>query len=142
MNRQLSLLDGVARETRVWKDVRMVSKQLIHELQHSGYVKRSMRRVLIALVRYRQVTQAWPTPAELTGFMFRQGWIPRNELRIVAPRLTELIRGWDIRPKDAPKYRVGGGVCDQLPARVCEVTGQKAHPVAIREAGSNERKVA
>jgi hypothetical protein len=126
----------------VWKDVRKVSKQLIHELQRSGYVKWSIRQVLHLLVLYRLRTHAWPTPAELTRFAFQMNRIPREESRYIAPRLTELIRGWHITSPSGQRVRVGGGVCDQLPARRCTVTGQKAHPVAILEAGARARWVA
>lgn len=140
---QLSLLADVAREERPWKVVRRVSKQVYAELRRSGYVKRSILKVLTALAYYRNSTQQWPTPAELTEFMFKIKRIPRNDSRLTAPRLTELIRGWDIlEPISGRRVRVGGGVCDQLPRRRCRITGQYAHPVAIREAGSNERRVA
>lgn len=140
---QLSLLDGVTREDRPWKVVRRVSKQVYAELRKSGYVKWSIVQVLTALAYYRNRYQEWPTPSELTRFMFNLKRIPRDESRYVAPRLTELIRGWTkVEPVSGQKYKVGGGVCDQLPRRICRVTGQWAHPVAIREAGSRERWVA
>lgn len=140
---QLSLITDIERRERpVWKDVRKVSKQLIHELQRSGYVKWSIRQVLNALVLYRLRKNDWPTPAELTHFMFELKRIPREESRYVAPRLTELVRGWHITVPGTGRVRIGGGVCDQLPSRPCRVTGQKAHPVAIREAGSTKRWVA
>lgn len=140
---QPSLLSDVERQDQSWKDVRLVSKAILAELVKSGYVKRSIRRVLVALVRYRQIKRQWPTPAELTDFMVSKHWMPRYGN--AAPRLTELVSGWDVRIKDGEsvrKVRVGGGVCDHLPARVCTVTGQKAHPVAIIEAGAKQRWVA
>jgi hypothetical protein len=139
---QLPLLAGVELVERPYKDVRLVSKQIIRELRDSGYVKRSGRRVLIALEIYRNRYQQWPTPAELTRFMFEQKWIPREDRNSVSPRLTELIHGYDVRLKDGTVKHIDGGVLDQLPLRPCAVTGQKAHPVAIREIGSSERRVA
>jgi hypothetical protein len=139
---QLPLLAGVEIVERPYKDVRLVSKQIIRELRDSGYVKRSGRRVLIALEIYRNRYQQWPTPAELTRFMFEQKWIPREDRNCVSPRLTELIHGYDVRLKDGTVKHIDGGALDQLPLRVCAVTGQKAHPVSIREIGSSERRVA
>lgn len=126
----------------VWKDVRKVSKQLRQALLESGYVKRSGKRVLFALGIYRTRFHQWPTPAELTRFMFESKWIPREDRNCVSPRLTELIHGYDVRLKDGTVKHVDGGVLDQLPLRPCTVTWQKAHPVAIREIGSTERRVA
>jgi hypothetical protein len=139
---QLQLLADVEIVERPYKDVRRVSKQLIRELRESGYVKRSGKRVLFALEFYRQRYQEWPTPAELTKFMADQKWIPKDESRYVAPRLTELIRGAWVRSKDGTRRHIGGGVCEQLTARECRETGQTAHPVALREIGSTERRVA
>ena len=139
---QLSLLTDVQHQEKPWKVVRRVSKQVYAELRRSGHVKKSIRQVLVALAYYRNRTMTWPTPAELTRFMFEQRRIPKNESRYVAPRLSELIRGWVVRGADGQKVRRGGGVCDQLPVRICRESGQWAHPVAIREAGSRERWVA
>lgn len=141
MSEQLYLLAGVEHLDRPYKDARKVSKQLIRELRDSGYVKRSGQRVLVALETYHRRKQHWPTPAELTRFMFECHWIPREESRYVAPRLTELIHGEKVWRHGQQLVR-GGDACDQLPARKCTVTDQKAHPVAIREAGSIKRRVA
>lgn len=138
---QLTLLADVEIAERPYKDVRKVSKQLIRELRESGYVKRSGHRVLVALERYHRRYQHWPTPAELTVFMFECHWIPREDSRYVAPRLCELIHGEKVWRKGQQVVR-GGDACDQLPARLCTVSKQKAHPVAIREAGSTKRWVA
>jgi hypothetical protein len=140
---QLSLLEGVERAERPWKVVRRVSKQVYAELRRSGGVARSTQRVITALAYYRNRTMTWPTPAELTKFMYDLKRIPKNESRYVAPRLTELIRGAVVRdPTTGARVRRGGGVCDQLPARRCRESGSQAHPVAIREAGSGDRRVA
>ena len=139
---QLPLLTGVEREDRPWKVVRRVSKAVYAELRKSGAVSRSTYRVITALAYYRNSTMAWPTPAELTEFMFRLKRIPRADARLVAPRVTELVRGAVLKLEDGSKVRRGGGVCDQLPVRRCTVTGRAAHPVAIREIGSAMRWVA
>lgn len=55
--------------------------------------------------------------------------------------MTLLIRGMVVRGKDGQKRRVGGGVCDQLPVRICRESQDWAHPVAIREAGAGTRWV-
>jgi hypothetical protein len=138
---QLALFAGVEHRPRPWKVVRKVSKQLYAVLRETEYLKRSTRLVLVSLAYYRNRTMTWPTPAELTRFMFSLDRIPKNESRYVAPRLTELIRGMVV-VREGQKVRIGGGICDQLPARICRESGQKAHPVAIREVGSAERRVA
>jgi hypothetical protein len=53
-----------------------------------------------------------------------------------------LLRGYTVTLKDGTKVRRGGGVLTLLPARICRVSGVKAHPVAIREIGSSEREAA
>ena len=133
-----------------WKIVRRVSKRVYAVLRDSGYLKKSGLTVLTALAFYRNRTQVWPTPAELTRFMFdgvthvgprvkTRRRIPKNESRYVAPRLSELIRGSVVR-RHGQKVRIGGGVCDQLPVRICRESGQWAHPITIREVGSLERR--
>jgi len=139
---QLSLLVDVAREERPWKVVRRVSRQVYARLRASGSANRRTWKVVTALAYYRNKSMAWPTPAELTEFMFKRQRITRNDPRLVAPRLTELVRGKVVRLADGTKVRRGGGVLTLLPVRACRVTGAKAHPVAIREAGSLERQVA
>lgn len=139
---QLSLLDGVAREDRPWKVVRKVSRQVYAELRRGGIVSRNTLRVLTALAWYRNSTQDWPTASELTRFMFQRKRLPRNDSRIVAPRLTEMLRGRVVRLEDGSKVRKGGGVLTLLPTRRCRVTGAKAHPVCIRESGSSAREAA
>lgn len=139
---QLSLLEDVARAERPWKVVRRVSRQIYAVLRDSGIAGETTRRVITSLAWYRNRSMAWPTPAELTAFMFERRRIARLDTRLVAPRLTELVRGRVVRGPGGGKVRQGGGVATYLPARICRVTGNKAHPVAIREAGSLERQVA
>lgn len=139
---QLGLLDAVVREEQPWKVVRRVSRQIYARLRDSGAAGRQTHRVITALAYYRNRSMAWPTPAELTEFMFRKKRIDRNDTRLVAPRLTELVRGRVVKLPDGQKVRKGGGVLTLLPLRTCAVTGNRAHPVAIREAGSLERQVA
>lgn len=139
---QLSLLAGVEREERPWKVVRRVSRQVYAELRKSGAVARSTARVIVSLAWYRNSTQVWPTAAELTAFMFDKKRLPRNDTKLVAPRLTELLKGKVIHRPDGRKVRLGGGVLTLGPVRKCRVTGGKAHPVCIREAGSSAREAA
>lgn len=85
----------------------------------------------------------WPTPAELTEYMHERGELPRkrpgmSSLNIVAPRCSELVNGEVRRGPDGSKIRVGGGVCELLPLRVCKINGDDAHPVKVREVGSKE----
>ena len=138
---QGSLLEDLERVEQPWKVVRRVSKQVYARLRDSGGASRQTWRVLTALAYYRNRTMAWPTPAELTEFMFKRARIVRNDPRLVAPRLTELVRGRVVTLRGGGKVRRGGGVLTLLPARACRVTGSKAHPVSIREAGSLERQV-
>lgn len=139
---QLSLLTGAERQERPWKVVRAVSRQVYAELRKSGAVAKSTSRVLVALAWYRNSRQEWPTAAELTRFMFERKRLPRNDTKLVAPRLTELLKGKAITRSDGRKVRIGGGLLTLGPARRCSVTGSKAHPVQIREAGSSAREAA
>ncbi len=137
---QPSLLADIQREERPWKVVRRVSRGVYLELRKGGYTKRSGLKVLTGLAYYRNRTGEWATPAELAEFLFRMKKIPRPDSRITAPRLTELVKGCTVRRKDGTRVRLGGGVCVLMPTRICRVSGQYAHPVAIREAGSEQRE--
>lgn len=140
--RQPNLLDDCQRVDRPWKVVRAVSKQVYAELRKSGRIAIATRRALVGLAAYRNATQQWPTPAELTHYLFTKKRLPRDDTKLVAPRLTELIRGRVVTLKGVGKVRRGGGLLTLGPARKCRVTGNPAHPVAIREAGSLAREVA
>lgn len=142
MNQQLSLLTDVQRADKPWKVVRRVSRQVYAAIRNGGVVGRQTAKVVTALAWWRNERQTWPTPAELTAFMFERKRLTRNDPRLVAPRITELVRGKVVRLADGTKARKGGGVLWLLPARRCAVTGAHAHPVAIREAGSAARQVA
>lgn len=139
---QLSLLAGVERVERPWKVVRQVSRQVYAELRRSGRVARRTQQVITALAYFRNRTQSWPTAAELAAFMHQHGRLPRPDSRLVAPRLTELLRGRVDRLKDGTRVRRGGGLLVLQPVRRCAVSGESAHPVAIREAGSRTHQVA
>ena len=128
------------REDKPWKVVRRVSKQVYAELRQEGTVARRAWQVITALAWYRNSRQAWPTAAELAAFMFERQRIARNDPRLVAPRITELLRGRIVRLSDGTKVRRGGGVLTLLAIRTCTITRTSAHPVAIREAGSLERQ--
>lgn len=139
---QLPLLIDIEHVERPWKVVRRVSRQVYAELRAGGYVGRNSLKVLTALAFYRNRYQEWPTASELTAFMFGKRRINRNDTRLVAPRLTEMLRGKVVKLPDGSKVRRGGGVLVLLPVRKCGITGVSAHPIAIREAGSAERQVA
>ena len=135
---QFELLHQLPRPPR--KRVRPVSKQLYAELRDSDWLSKRAHQVLTALAHFRNRTTFWPTPAELTADMHRRGLISRPDPRLVAPRLSELVRGRVVRRKGA-RIREGGGVCEQLPTRRCSITLAEAHPIAIREAGSRESRL-
>lgn len=139
---QLGLLDAVEREERPWKIVRRVSKLVYARLRDSGQANRRSWQVITALAYYRNRSMAWPTAGELTRFMYQRKKLKREDPRLVAPRLTEMLRGKVVRLPDGSKVRRGGGLLTLLPARTCQFSGATAHPVAIREAGSLERQVA
>ena len=139
---QISFLPDLERVDHPWKVVRRVSRQVYAELRAGGHVGRQTVKVLTALAWYRNCRQEWPTAAELTAFMYGKGRIARNDSRLVAPRLTEMLRGKVVRLADGSKARHGGGVLTIGPARKCGISGKSAHPIAIREAGSQERQVA
>ena len=140
--RQLPLLADVERVDRPWKVVRAVSKAVYAELRKGGIVGAMTLKVLTALAWYRNQYQEWPTASELTRFLYTRKRIKREDSRLVAPRLTEMIRGRVERLEDGSRVRKGGGVLWLLPARKCRVTGASAHPVAIREAGSSAQVAA
>ena len=93
------------------------------------------QRVLRCLAAFFNRYAYWPTPAELTRRMFETRELPKDAVNLCAPRLSELVNGKVKRGADGQKVRVGGGVCELLPLRVCRVNGDDAHPVRIREVG-------
>lgn len=138
---QLSLLTGVELDERPWKVVRRVSRQVYAELRKGGAVARSTWIVITALAWFRNSRGYWPTAGELAAFMHSRERIDRPDPRLVAPRITELVRG-EVVVVNGEKVRRGGGVCTYQRLRKCQLTKKSAHPVAIREAGSLERQVA
>ena len=120
---------------RVRKEVRKVSKGHYAGLRDTKQLSERTHMVLTALAHRYYVTQEWPTPAELTQWMFRHSKIPRESTNVVAPRISDLVNGW-WATRRGQRIRMGGGVCEFLPKRRCSVTGGDAHPVRIREAGS------
>jgi hypothetical protein len=139
---QPSLYDDITIEEKPWKVVRRVSRQVYAYLRDSGVASRRTWQVVTALAYYRNRWQVWPTAAELAHFMHERKRIERDDPRLVAPRITELVRGRVVKLKDGSKVRKGGGVITLMPLRRCSVTKSSAHPVALREAGSAERQVA
>lgn len=137
---------------RPWKEVRKVSRAVYAFLRDGDRLAFMEHRVLTALAYYRNRTQTWPTAAELARFMYntRDGKtnrrrIARDDARLVAPRLTFLVKGEIVKDPETGRtligpngraLRRGGGVCQYLPKRICTVTGTTAAPVAIREVGS------
>lgn len=120
------------------KRVRKVSIGTYRELRDSGRLRGRAAQVLRCLAAFFNRYQEWPTPAELTRYMFERGEIPAERANLVAPRLSVFINGDVRRHPDGSKRRVGGGVCEALPLRACRVTGDAAHPVRIREVGSGQ----
>lgn len=136
---QLGLLDRVERLERPRKQVRKVSRQQYAVLRDTDVLTARQHQTLTALAHYYYVVAEWPTPAELTRFMFTRGTIARESVNIVAPRISDLVNGewvWRGEKPHRERVQVGGGTCEYLPVRVCTVTQGKAHPVRIVEAGA------
>jgi hypothetical protein len=100
---QLALLPDLERRERPWKVVRKVSRRLYARLRDSGELGKQAHKVLTALAYYRNRRQEWPTAAELATFMHETKRIARPDTRLVAPRLTELLRGKVVRTKPATR---------------------------------------
>lgn len=129
---------GVTRPVRVRKNVRAVSRETYNVLVDTGALGAACTKVMRSLKAFINKHQYPPTPAELTRWMFVAGVIKRDATNLVAPRLTEMARGKVVRLADGSTVRVGGREIEQLPLRKCQVTGNTAHPVRPREAGSVE----
>ncbi len=119
---QLSLLTTVMHVERPRKRVRQVSRGTYAELRDSGQLAKREGDVLRELAAFYNRRAQWPTVGELTLWMFEHGDIPRNDTRLVAPRMTELCRTHQ--------------VVEPLPARPCAVLGSKAHSWRVTEAGA------
>lgn len=117
------------------KEVRKVSRANLYRLKDSGQLSERLTMALNGLAHHYYVTKTWPTPAELTRWMFQHKTIARESPNIVAPYISELVNGRWVGRGEA-RHREGGGACEYLPKRLCAVTGGEAHPVRIREAGS------
>jgi len=122
------------------KAVRDVSKETYNVLADTGALGAATTKVMRSLKAYINRYAAYPTPAELTKWMFDSGVIKRNHVNCVAPRLTELHKGRVVRRKGQLPTRVGGGEIEKLPLRTCRETGGDAHPVRPRQKGSEETK--
>lgn len=123
------------------KAVRKVSRAQYAALRDTpGALGKRTHVVLTALAHRYYVTQVWPTPAELTRWMYETKRIPRDAVNLVAPRVSDLINGaWMRRRQDdgsVIRVQVGGRVCEYLPERVCTVTHGLAQPIRIVEAGA------
>jgi hypothetical protein len=134
--KQPSLLEESARVERPWKRCRDVSKGAYVYGRSTGAFGKRTRAILTALGYFRNRSGQWPTVAELTTDMYERGLLPRNDVRLVAPRLSELVVGRVVRHRDGTRARTGGGLLWLTAPRRCRVTGAQARPVAIREAGS------
>ena len=119
---QPNFLDVVAREERPRKRVRAVSKAVYAELRDSERLSKREADVLRELAAYYNRRAEWPTVGELTAWMHEHRDIPRNDTRLVAPRMTALCR----------THRI----VEPLPARPCAVLGSKAHGWRVTEAGA------
>lgn len=93
-----------------------------------------VHRCLAAFINYYAYP---PTPAELCRFMAERHEISVERVNLVSPRLSEGINGIVRRDVTGAQVRVGGGLYELLPLRVCRVTGDMAHPVRIREVGGS-----
>jgi hypothetical protein len=136
MSQQLGLLDAVQRDEKPRKQVRKVSRQQYAELRDSDRLSAGQHAVLTAIAAIYNSRQDWPTRAEIATWMFEHGRLPRNDVSLIAPRLTELSRGLMNR-----KTRVyeGGGVIEALPGRPCRIAQTAAHPWRIVEVGARFR---
>lgn len=124
------------------KGVRALSKETFNLLADTGALGAMTTKVMRSLKYFINSHGYAPTPAELTHEMFANGVIPRDDTRLVAPRLTELAQGKKLYRADGTPYRVGGAEIELLPPRPCRITGNKAHPVRPREKGSEEPRTA
>lgn len=117
---QPSLLDAIVREDKPRKRVRQVSKQAYAEVRAKN-AGRMRDKVLRCLAAYYNLTQVWPTDAELAQWMCYRGELPKTDPNQVRPRRNELMHM---------------GLVEELPTRFCRVSRHKAHPWRIKEAGS------
>jgi len=129
---QLSLIDIDRPPKAVRKVTRRVSRMQYVELRDTGQLAARVGQVLRCLAARYNATQKWSTAAELARWMFQKGELPRDDSRLVAPRLTFLGPGE--RHRDGTIR--GGGLIEALPKRICTVTGAPAHPWRVRERGS------
>lgn len=102
-----------------------------HEEGRETKAQQVHRCLMACALKYGQ----FPTPAELTFFMHERGEIARNSVNLVSPRLSEGINGKVQHLPDGTTVRVGAGLYESLPLRVCRITGQSAHPVGVPEVG-------
>lgn len=120
------------------KAVRSVSVEQYNVLADTGALSAATTKVMRSLKAYINKHIDPPTPAELARWMFEVGVIKHDRVNLVAPRLTELVKGKVVRRKDQPPTRIGGGLAQYLPKRTCRATGNPAHPVRPRQVGSEE----
>lgn len=127
------------------KRVRDISRQVNNRLRDEAKADKAAGRetkpqkvhrcLMACTLKYGQP----PTPAELVFFMFDRKEIPRNNVNLVSPRLSEGINGKVKKLKDGSKTRVGGGLYQLMPLRKCRITGEMAHPVRVPEVGRREQ---
>lgn len=126
------------------KIVRSVSRQVNNRLRDEAKQDRlagqetKAQQVHRCLAAFFNHYQYWPTAAELTRRMHETGEIPQERVNLTSPRLSEGINGLVRRDADGHKVRIGGGLYELLPLRVCRVTGDMAHPVRIIEVGGSK----
>jgi hypothetical protein len=120
----------------VRKIVRKVSRVQYAVLREAGALPKRVAQVLRCLSWRRNATGQWSTAAELARWMCQHGEIPRDDSRLVAPRLTFLGPGERLRDGTVR----GGGLIEALPLRTCRVTGKSAHPWRVRERGSQQQR--
>ncbi len=128
------------------KIVRQVCRQHANRLRDAAKQDREAGRETKAqqvhrcLAAYFNKYGYWATASELRVYMFTHGEIAHDNPNLVSPRLAVGVNGDVKRLKDGTKIRVGGGLYELLPLRVCKITGDSAHPYKIREVGSKESR--
>lgn len=130
---QLSFLTVAMSPTKAPRHTASVSRANYKAMQASGRLSARTRDVLDAVRDYVDHVGAWPTRAELAGWMHRHGTLPRNDANLVAPRISELVNG---RRDRKTGVALTEPLLRRLPVRPCSVTKTPCHAFALFAAGS------